>query len=479
MVTYSIYPGTPIESTSYPVNLYLDDLLYGLKDNKEKFITPANIRNSVLSTWDSSAFKEIVSGNYSYIAINEDELNRKILIGKRAFSATHSYKSSDDIMTSLMSSDADIFFYNTKLDTISNTKTKISILSGSSHTLYKRAPYIQSEKVSGITQSLSLDIFSYGNLSFNSSSFYLNKGTAGALYFPTGASAGNNKLFFYKDNELSWDELKMPEVDSIGITGSELNVYGKPVNVNGYSLELNDDRYMGTSVGSINMGSSFDDSSIESILRGLIYTYSEPTATISIDISYAEVGTYTYPIISYSITKKSLNTITTGLTNMIPGTYPPIINDNQITVNGTASAIIVLPIKPRQTHFKVTVSDGTGSDIATTYITGIYPYFYGFSNLPNMNNSELSGLSKVIEYKSDKLIDISGKGYYYFIYDKDYGDLLEIYDDDNGNSPTGLTSSIKTFSSPDGLWSTKEFKVYQWSVANQIGPPSVNYKFKY
>jgi hypothetical protein len=58
---------------------------------------------------------------------------------------------------SLLSSDFDILFYNTKIDTIYQTLLQKAFLAGNDLT-FPRAPYIQSEKVSGITQSLSLDL---------------------------------------------------------------------------------------------------------------------------------------------------------------------------------------------------------------------------------------------------------------------------------------------------------------------------------
>ena len=76
-------------------------------------------------------------------------------------------------------------------------------------------------------------------------------------------------------------------------------------------------------------------------------------------------------------------------------------------------------------EFTITVNDGKGESNsvqqAKEYIEGIYPYFYGFSTLSVLNNAELYKLTKSVEYKSDKKIDISGSGYYYFIYDATYG----------------------------------------------------------
>ena len=290
MGTFSINIGQPTESFNYPVEEYLNDLLLELPDNLEKLITPISLRNSFLSLWTSFPFKETMVGTHKYISLdstktlapNAGVTASKILIGKRSFL-------SSDIMgtnnNNLLSSDIDIFFYNTKLDTIPNTKTKIVILAGNSFSFFPNAPYIQSEQVSGITQSsLSLDFVN------NSGDIYLKSGdygsfsicgtnSVGSIYFPTksempdGVNLNNNVLLWKGPTgygKLVWDELKLPTTDYIGTTGSELNIYGTPVNVNEYPLELTDTRYVPSIIGDIGLGSTFENVSISEILRKMI-----------------------------------------------------------------------------------------------------------------------------------------------------------------------------------------------------------------
>lgn len=493
MGTFSINIGLTTESKNYPVEENLNYLLSDLPDNEDKLITPISLRNSFLSLWTSVPFKETITGPHSYISLdstkslapNAGVTASKILMGKRSFQ-------SNDIMSEeLLDSDIDIFFYNTKLDTISNTATKIAFLAGNSFSLFPSSPYIQSERVSGITQSsLSLDIVSKsGNLSLTSglyATFSINSTNnySGSIYFPTrremfDTSSINNKVLLWKGptgyGKLVWDELKLPTTDHIGTTGSELNIYGTPVNVNGYSLELDDTRYVPSIIGDIGLGSTFSNISISEVLRKMIYTYLPPVCTLSIDSKYAEVGTYPVPILSYSITKRTLSTIPTSLTNMLPGLYPEIVSTNQVVINGTSSGIVISPISATHTYFTITVSDGTASNSNTESILGIYPYFYGFSPLSLMNITGMASLTKKVEYKADMTIDITGSGNFYFIYDSDYGTML---------SPPIINGIVATYSnrflsSPTGLWSVKEFIVYQWNDVSQIGPPSQNYDFRY
>jgi hypothetical protein len=83
----------------------------------------------------------------------------------------------------------------------------------------------------------------------------------------------------------------------------------------------------------------------------------------------------------------------------------------------------------------------------------------------------------MVEYKSDKIIDISGSGNYYFVYDSSYGPLTEILDDYDLDRLGDFSVSTRTLSKFP--WVTKEFLVYQWNNVSQIGPPSINYQFKY
>ena len=173
MGTFSLNIGLITEVTSSQLHIQdnLDNILVLLEDNDTKLIDPKDLRDAVLSIHSSIPFKQtsthsiyLRSNDNSYIGLDavdpsDRDIKRKIFIGKRANSGTFSYDGSYDIMSSsLLSSDVDIFLYNTKLDTLSNNSiTRVSILSGKNNGLYSVAPFIQSELVSGTEESLSLD----------------------------------------------------------------------------------------------------------------------------------------------------------------------------------------------------------------------------------------------------------------------------------------------------------------------------------
>jgi hypothetical protein len=255
------------------------------------------------------------------------------------------------------------------------------------------------------------------------------------------------------------------------------------INVNGYTLELNDSRKVPISISDISIGSTFSNFPISELIRRVVYPYLPPTCSIQIlppyDSGYVEVGTYPTPVLNYTITKRTLPTLITGLTNMIPSFYSPITTAGQTIVSTNSNGVVISPIGTASTEFKITVNDGTQSASASTFLTGIYPYFYGFSNATTMNTTGLGSLTKLVESKSDKSTELTGNGNLYFIYDSSYGTLSNIYDNYGNTSSASFSHTSLTFSSPTGLWAGRNFHVYQYNNVSQLGPPSVYFQFKY
>jgi hypothetical protein len=297
------------------------------------------------------------------------------------------------------------------------------------------------------------------------------------------ASASNGKVLFYENGSLGWGDITIPSLSFIGTTGSQIDIYGTPVNVNSFPLEFTDSRMVPLVVSDITAGSTFSNQPITEMLRRIIYPYLGPKCTISIlspyNSGYVEVGTFPTPTIQFTITKRTLPTLLTSLGNMIPSVYPPISTAGQTTVTSTSNGIVISPVVSGSTIFTVGVTDGTQSSTATASLTGIYPFFYGFSTTNIMDSTNLGGLTKLVEPKGDKIIDISGTGNYYFVYDYDYGTLSNIYDSVGNTASGSFSSTYSVLSSPTGLWAGKQFYVYKWDSVPQIGPPSENFQFKF
>ncbi len=506
-MTFSINTSTSTQATTYDIigatSVDLSSVLTALYDNTDKEISPEVIRNSMLTAWSSSAFKQTLASqsNIYYIGVDsgntiysDKDVKSKVYFGKRAYSATSSYQLSHDIMTSnILNRVDDVFLYNTKRDTVSNNRTRVTILSGSTPSLFSTSPYIQSQIITsvGTYSALSLDIVNesinggtnslinftsdYGTVSFNN------------IVFPTiqysASTASNEKVLTWNNGQMIWDVMSFSVGNYIGTTGSATNIYGSPVNVNGYPLEFTDSRACPITIGDIQLGESFSSESIVEMLRRMVYPYLPPACSISIrapySSGYVEVGSSPIVRLDYTITKRSLPTLTTSLSYMIPSSYPPITNQGQTIITGSASGVVITPVTSATNSFSISVSDGTQSSTQTVTLKGIYPYFYGFSNLSTMTTAGLLSLNKIVEPKSDKLVDVTGSGNLYFIYDGDYPVLSNIFDELGNTISSSFSSSILTLSSPTGLWASKQFKVYQWNGVSQIGPPSVNYQFKY
>ena len=497
MSTFSINIGTSTEATSYPLVSYsdVDYFLYSLIDNESKLINPQDLRDTILSLYSSSGFKVTNSAVSTKEYIGIDTLNpsdrdykKPILLGKRAFSGTFSYTNSHDILSTFNFSNdgSDIYFYNTKRDTIDNNETKIRILAGTSLGLHNNSPYLRTQRVTS-TSSLSFDIVNtsiFGNINVQS-----DYGTVSIndITFPTisesSASASNLKTLKWNNGKLVWDDITYGNLNYIGMTGVDLQIFGTPVSVNGYSLLLDDSRLMPLKVNDMVVGTTFSQEPISEVIKKLLYTYLKPQCVIKIlppyNLGYSEVGTFPTPVVQYSITKRTYPTFAASLTNMIPGIYPAISTPGQVTQTSTSNGVVITPITTAVTTFTITVTDGTQSATASTSIKGIYPYFYGYSTLPSMTNIGLGSLTKLVEDKSSKNLIVSGSGNLYFIYDSTYGTLSNIYDW-NGNTASGSFSyATQIFSSPSGLWAAKQFYVYKYTGAPTLAPPGLNFNFQY
>jgi hypothetical protein len=125
--TYSINVGTIIESVRKQ-NVF--SVVQELPDNTQKLISPRDVRDAFLSAWANSAFKITTPGiltSNEYIGIDsgnpdDRDIKKKILLGKRSFGNL-------DILdnTLLSTLGSDIYFFNTKDDSATQSSTKISI----------------------------------------------------------------------------------------------------------------------------------------------------------------------------------------------------------------------------------------------------------------------------------------------------------------------------------------------------------------
>jgi hypothetical protein len=442
--------------------------------------------NSNLTLTSNTKFY-ISYNNNSSSNINDPIKDKKILFGKR------SYKESETVKD-LLSTDTDIFFYNTKADNDLQYQTKITFLSGQNPNIYQ--PSIISKYVQGRTASLYMDIINNDNIEILSRSYTI-KGTlmsdnnlgstvsVNNIVFPTygtnSTSSGNfinGKYLMLKNGVMTWTSSVISS-SSLGTVGSELNIYGSKTTLNGYELDFTDSRMTPYDLGGIVTGSTFSKDSLTEVLNRIIYNNTPPKCSLTmLGNVYHEVGTSPDIILQYKIQKFNNPIKPTKLINMIPSQLAPISDEQSVVIEGKSEAVFITPIIATTSHFTIKVEDIYGGiNTITRSITGVYPYYYGFSTYSVPDIFELEKFTKLIEDKGNKTIDVWGEGNLFFIYDKNYGPLNSIATHD-GKSITTFNQITATFSSPNGFWDSKEFYIYRRNSV-QIDLPSRKYIFRY
>lgn len=487
MQTYSINIGTSTESISYNLadQFQFNDILEGLKDNNSGKINPIDIRNSVLSLWSNSAFKETTNGDEKYIGIdtlnpNNSDLKYKLLIGKRSFNK-------NDIFTEDMNlSDSDIFFYETKEDFNFNGENKISILSGSDPSLFNKSPYLSSQyllDLNSITFNIvntDGDILIKSNINENIS---INGVELPSLSDNINEISLNNKVLKYDDvqEKLIWHQINY-QVSDIDVSNQTLNLDGQLL-VNGYALDFTDNRKVPVNISDVSQGESFSSYSITELLKRLVYKYQGPTGRLNIlppfDEGFIEVGTTPNIDISFTIDKKTNPTLTTVLQNMVPNTQPPITSSTFKTISGTASAIISpSPAVPGTQTFTIITTDGIETNSSSVSLEVIYPIFYGIGINNSLTYSGMNFLIKLLKDKSDKELEFLGNGNIFFLYPVEYGNLSEILDQNGNNIISDFSITNFAFSSPTGNFASKLYYIYESNTNYNISNTTL-YTFKF
>jgi hypothetical protein len=465
--TYSINVGQPTESFR---NQDINSSLLHLPDNTNKLISPKDVRDAFLTAWASSAFKQTVGqAGIEYLGIDSGnpsnrDIKEKIFIGKR------SYAGHDIMDNSLLSnSDSDIYIYNTKEDNAADQNTKIVILSGTNSSLYYHAPYIVS-KVSNSEHSLTLDLINpspySGPINIRSDS---GRVSINNIMFPTvaetTASASNGMILkyhgTYPNGSLKWSNMDV-NIATIGSEDSITDIYGDPVNVNGYPLEFVEDSIVPETIGGIEIGSSFSAGSFNSqnwplseVIRKLLYPYVPPTLSLSISNTILTTGlTYT-PLFNSSVYRYS-NPIYEY--EIIGTTYSGSYNGNVGTSVNDIFTQSVYSDNLNDKDFVLRVRDNlsTFSYSCTASISFVHPSFYGFSDVDVHNASSLGTfINNATRYTIQNIasqsisLTYNGNGYIYFVVPYAY-DLLTMIKDPNGfivHDSNYLTYSSFTYSS--------------------------------
>lgn len=525
LATYSEAIGTTTEAVSKTALL---DVISLLPDNTSKEITPRDVRDAILSTWETSAIRYTSNGTDAYIGVDRDDVKDiKLFLGKKEISG------STILSTILTGSDTDIFLYNFKSDSDPTQDLKISLLAGSSASFFTLAPYFKSAYVSSFGGYLSLDIVNpaiYGTINIQSGSSasisinnldwpsinYINSVIAN----PSNASASTSSDLFLVVR--SGNSLELTTYQSnggnLGTPGSPTNIYGSPVQLNGYDLEYTNLIPTVATFGGISLGSTFSNVPLSTMITAMLYPNYPPISTITITTTSDGALSYnnslerrhgTTPITityTYTLTKLTNNITSTNfslvrnLTSIAPGGGWPTTTlsglglvtqtytGNTVDVPGTTIGAFT---GKSVFTFSVSPNDGTYSSTASTYFEVVYPYFYGFSSTSSNSQATtqayaMAETTKRIDIMGSQSLALSGTGYLHFIYPSSYGTLSNILDGNNfveytHGSPGTWTYSIQSLSSPtdpSAYWASANFYVYRKILTTTI-PPSQIYKFNF
>ena len=511
--TFSINQGNLTESTR---KTDIFSVLNDIQDNTQKLISPRDVRDAFLSTWANSPFKVTTPNtlaNFEYIGIDSNnpanrDIKQKILLGKRSYGNL-------DIMNSTLlgSNDADIFIFNTKPDISTQSSTKIAILAGTNSQLFNLAPYIES-KVNSTETAIDLNIINpapQGGINLLSTT---GRVAINDIVFPTVAetfgSASDGRILRYKgtfpNGYLKWEDPTIT-LNQIGTPGYPTNIYGSPVNVNGYSLEFVDSNNVPNAVGGIEQGMSFSMNSflnqnwpITELLKEMLYPYTPPVLELSVTnnatgTTYAELGKTASVTLKFKVTTYQRNTSEKIIDYQIipqtsyigqqlsgvPGTSASgnIINDSFSNTLATFSAT------QSTKSWTLRASDsiiGAFSYSTIASLNFVYPVFYGFTSSEINNsttfNSIVPTLSKtIVPYPGTSSyveVPYSGEGYLYFIHHRD-----TIWEN---TSLTASQNGLQQVKDPNGYIihnrEAPNYSAFTSSIINSTlnGNPTTNYR---
>lgn len=519
----------------------IDEVLNQLANNTSKLISPKEVRDAFLTSWSNSIFKITYPDSYTnntYIGIDTNnpsdrDFKHKILLGKRSLSG-------QDVMNpTLLGTDTDIFFYNTKDDTDpNNDSTKLSILAGGDSTYYTSAPYIESKKT-GTEIDLNVNNPN-GNINLNSVTgrISVNNVNFPTLSENTSDIADGKVLRYvgtYPNGKFEW-VIPAVTTTTIGSPGGTTNITGSPVTLNGYNLEFLEDTLVPKTIGGVDIGDNFesgsfnetapglndgDDWPMTEVIRKLLYPYVKPEFNISVnnltlgssgDI-YAEVGVNSNIEISYDVTIFSYD-VDYVIDATPPVTPNIVIGSNNVTSIATnsggpsyfsnnpgsnitnVSSHSVNKLSIGNVEFKLTVTEIGSSNPPYDKIASIQfvdPIYYGISPIDIDDSTKFTTFTltagKLIRpYENDYEVDYDGTGYLYFAYptNTDFtGVVLSEIKDHNGFVLHDVTSlPLSSFVIDSTLTRTTSspyalnYTVYKTKLPTTLDGPST-FKFKF
>ena len=463
--TYSVNLGSQFETER---KFGILPVIQNLPDNTSKLISPRNVRDAFLTVWASSPIKQTTnSSGTEYIGIDsgnpaDRDIKQKIFLGKRSFG-------SQEILTNDLlskSDNVDIFIYNTKSDSASQSITRMAFLAGTESSLYTNAPYIGSE-YNSVSNSLDFVVRNpqlSGGINLFSDTGYVS---INGIKFPKvseNSAATNDKILRYVGNYpngyLKWDSSNVA-ISQLGDPLKTTNIYGGTVSLNGYELEFVNPDMTSTAVGGVPSGFSFSATSfngkkwpLSEVIRKILYPKVGPSITVSVysstGLPYVELASTASISMNYTLTiypRNEKEYISDYVISTQVGSSTPVKSSNYgmsfsgvpgTYFNGSVSNLLAASYSsPTYSNYVFSAADIWSpnqithtswplffSYSATASIQHVYPVYYGFTSSNIINSTTFDNAVKSLNKyvgpypgaSASLSIEYVGSGYFYFIH---------------------------------------------------------------
>ena len=418
MTTYSANTPPPFQADKLAD---LNSVLQALPDNTSKMISPKDVRDATFTLWENTVYKiTSASGGTEYIGIDQDFITNKVYFGKKKVAGAFV------MSNSLLATDTDYFFYNTKPDNLSNYDLKIGFLAGTGSNVSGgnlAAPYVYTRVTT--EKDLEFEIVNptfFNNGSATQGGNIVLQSDYGHLIFngvrwPTSGSNNSNQVdhvLKYKwingEPYAVWEANVTASVTSI-ISSGPVQINGVPVTINGYPIEFTDSEPTPVDFGGIPAGSTFSGVPVVEMIRRMLYPYIKPRLTSSLNhslIEFSDSSKLSNLNMSWELIKNSTYSVSTGTvpTTHVPlfSTYPgtPLVTTNgistgsiRVTPTGQLNSLYNSGTTASwlQETFTLSVVD-TYPSYATSSNSIFYviPWFFGTSTIAATQGSAISNI---------------------------------------------------------------------------------------
>jgi hypothetical protein len=416
MATYSANTPPPFQADKLED---LNSVLQALPDNTSKLISPKDVRDATFTLWENTIYKVTNAGGPEYIGIDQDFITNKVYFGKKKVGGSFVMNNS------LLATDTDYFFYNTKPSTSTDYDLKIAFLAGTGSNIVSgnlAAPYVKTTVT--VNKDLDFEVVnpSYyvsgsssqgGNIVLQSDYGHLIlNGVRWPLASSNTASQIDHVLKYKWVGGIPyavWEAAATSSITSL-ISSGPVVIQGNPVTVNGNPLEFIDTEPTPQDFGGIPAGTTFPapGEALVEVIRRMLYPYIRPRLSSILNQSLIEFGdslTLGNLDMTWTLIKNSTYSISTfatpasGYNLPSPSYFLPSLPSS---VNGLTSGslrLITLPNLGNYYHsfpnvswiqetFTLSVND-TFPSFATTSNTVQYviPWFYGTSDIGATQNT--------------------------------------------------------------------------------------------